>query len=115
MWIIDIELGNVCLYSENQELTYLDAARTWINERPATIKIAKIAGLVLGVGIGLIALHFIYPYPLSIGTAAAFQGAGCGIIAGLISGLVTCIVAVTFNGLTSPKALSNTHGSCLKG
>lgn len=76
------ELRNVTSGNRNQNLTCLEGVKSWVHEHPTTVKILKIAGLILGIGL-LVSIPF--AIPLGIGVVAGLAVAGItSIIASLI-------------------------------
>ena len=70
-----IELGNISLHKQSPNLNRLELVSLWIHEHPTTIKILKMAGLILGVGL-LASLPLTAPIlGMGVAAAAAITGA----------------------------------------
>lgn len=69
-----IEDNNIFLHIQNQHSSPFERARIWVHEHPTTIKILKIAGLILGIGL-LAFVPFAIPFGNEVTVGLAVSGA----------------------------------------
>jgi len=87
-------LGNVSLQNGSRTVTCFEKARNWVQEHPTTVKILKIAGLILGIGL-LLSLPF------------ASSSLGAVVAGGLAAVGATAIVASLLLFACHPKTAAS--------